>query len=271
MCAMSLVTWSPAIGSEAVWQIAPCTNTAMSVVPAPMSTSTTPSSRSSAVSTATLDASEDNTRSSTCRPQRCTHLLMLAAADCAHTTRCACTSRRTPVMPTGLRMPSCESSSTYSRGIACRIFWSAGIATALAASSTRSRSPQVTSPSRIGTMPGEFLHCTWLPEMEAYTERISQPAISSASSTARWIDCTVDSISTTTPRLRPRDSWEPMPITSIGLPGEYSPTSATTLEVPISRPTISDLSPLRFMFFPASFLPGCPVHWPGRPECPSSA
>ena len=39
-------------------------------------------------------------------------VLMFAAADCAHTTRCACTSRRTPVMPTGLRMPSCESSST---------------------------------------------------------------------------------------------------------------------------------------------------------------
>ena len=65
---------------------------------------------------------------------------MLAAADCAQTTRCACTSSRTPVMPTGLRMPSCESSSTYSRGIACRIFWSAGMATAFAASSTRSRS-----------------------------------------------------------------------------------------------------------------------------------
>ena len=68
-------------------------------------------------------------------------------------------------------------------------------------------------------MPGELRHCTWLPEIEAYTERISQPAISSASSTARWIDCTVDSMSTTTPRLSPRDSCEPMPITSIGLPG----------------------------------------------------
>src|SRR5688572_4822420 len=96
-------------------------------------------------------------------------------------------------------------------------------------------------------MPCELRHWMWLPEIEAYTERISQPAISSASSIARWIDWTVDSISTTTPRLRPRDSCEPMPITSMGLPGEYSPTSATTLEVPMSRPTISDLSPLRFM------------------------
>ena len=120
-------------------------------------------------------------------------------------------------------------------------------------------------------MPGEFLHCTWLPEIEAYTERISQPAISSASSTARWIDCTVDSMSTTTPRFSPRDSCEPMPITSIGLPGEYSPTSATTLEVPMSRPTISDLSPLRFMSFPACFWPGSPAFSPAWPGYPSSA
>jgi hypothetical protein len=68
-----------------VWQIAPCTNTAISVVPAPMSTSTTPSSRSSLVSTAVLDASDEKIRSSTCKPQRCTHLLMFAAADCAQT------------------------------------------------------------------------------------------------------------------------------------------------------------------------------------------
>src|SRR3546814_1145474 len=68
-----------------------------------------------------------------------------------------------------------------------------------------------------------------------------------SSDLARWIDCTVDSISTTTPRLSPRDSCEPIPITSIGLPGEYSPTSATTLEVPMSSPTMSALSPLRFM------------------------
>src|SRR5580658_227296 len=103
-------------------------------------------------------------------------------------------------------------------------------------------------------MPGELRHWVWLPEMLAYTELISQPAIISASCTARWIDCTVDSMSTTTPRLSPRDSCDPMPITSIGLPGEYSPTNATTLEVPISSPTISDLSPLRFMCAPVALL-----------------
>jgi len=47
---------------------------------------------------------------------------------------------RTPVMPTGLRMPSCELSTMYSCAMACRMRWSAGTATALAASSTRSRS-----------------------------------------------------------------------------------------------------------------------------------
>ena len=47
--------------------------------------------------------------------------------------------------------------------------------------------------------------------MPANTERISQPAMSSASSMARWIDCTVDSMLTTTPFLRPREGCTPMP------------------------------------------------------------
>ena len=44
--------------------------------------------------------------------------------------------------------------------------------------------------------------------MPAYTEWISQPAISSASSTARWIDCTVDSMLTTTPFFSPREGCD---------------------------------------------------------------
>jgi hypothetical protein len=59
---------------------------------------------------------------------------------------------------------------------------------------------------------------------------------------ARWIECTVDSMSTTMPLRMPRDTWVPMPITVIGSPGSYSPTIAVTLEVPISRPTTSCLS-----------------------------
>src|ERR1700727_1092160 len=61
--------------------------------------------------------------------------------------------------------------------------------------------------------------------------------MSSASSTARWMDCTVDSMFTTTPFLRPREGWLPMPMTSMAPSAVISPTSASTLEVPISRPT----------------------------------
>src|SRR5690242_6522118 len=54
-------------------------------------------------------------------------------------------------------------------------------------------------------------------------------------------------MSTTTPRLSPCEACEPMPITSTVSPGVYSPTIATTFDVPMSRPTIRDFSPLTFM------------------------
>src|SRR6185369_15432649 len=47
---------------------------------------------------------------------------------------------------------------------------------------------------------------------------------------------------TTTPFFRPRDGCEPTPSTSIPPSAFTSPTSATTLDVPISRPTIKPLS-----------------------------
>src|SRR6185436_7959259 len=65
--------------------------------------------------------------------------------------------------------------------------------------------------------------------------------MSSASSTARWIDCTVDSMFTTTPFFRPRDGCEPTPSTSMPPSGLTSPTSATTFEVPMSSPTMRPL------------------------------
>ena len=146
----------------------------------------------------------DRIRSSTCRPQRCTHLLMLAAADCAHghqvrvhfqahaghadriadaflrivehvflrRSRAGSSGRRESRRPSPLR--------ARGRG--------------------RRRSLRRRGSARCRASCGTAM---WLPEMEAYTERISQPAISSASSTARWIDCTVDSMSTTTPRFMP--------------------------------------------------------------------
>src|SRR5271170_5304829 len=234
--AISLVTWSPAIGMTAVWRIAPPLNTAMSVVPPPTSTMQTPSSFSSSVSTAKLEASCSSTMSSTARPQRCTHLTMFCAALSAPVTMWTLASSRTPDMPMGSRIPSCVS-MMYSWGSTCRIFWSAGIATALAASITRSTSPCTTSLSLMATMPCELRLRTWLPAMPAYTEWISHPAISSASSTARWMDCTVDSMFTTTPFFNPRDGWLPMPMISSAPSDLISPTMATTLLVPMSRPT----------------------------------
>src|SRR5690606_7847631 len=55
---------------------------------------------------------------------------------------------------------------------------------------------------------------------------------------ARWMDCTVDSMFTTTPFFSPRDGCEPIPTISSRPSSRTSPTSATTLEVPMSRPTI---------------------------------
>src|SRR5690242_6841948 len=150
---------------------------------------------------------------------------------------CTLASRRTPDMPIGSRMPSWPSTMN-SCGSTCRIFWSAGIATALAASITCSTSPWLTSLSRTPTTPWELRLRTWLPAMPANTEWISQPAMSSASSTARWIDCTVDSMLTTTPFLSPREGCEPRPSSSIEPSRPTSPTSATTLEVPMSSPTM---------------------------------
>src|SRR6056297_1664921 len=239
--AMSLVTRSPAIGMHAVCAMAPSANTAISVVPAPISTSAMPSSFSSSDSTDSLDASWCRIRSSTCRPHLATHLVTFCTALTAAVTRCTCTSRRTPDMPIGWRMPSVES-MTKPLGSTCRMRWSAGMATARADSSTRSTSDSSTSESRIATAPCEWRELTCVPAMPANTEWISQSAISSASSTARWIDCSVDSISTTMPRFRPLEACEPRPITSTRPSSWTSPTIATILLVPMSRPTTSDLS-----------------------------
>src|SRR6185295_8563115 len=88
-------------------------------------------------------------------------------------------------------------------------------------------------------MPCEFRLRTWLPAIPVITLLISQPAMSSASSIARWIDCTVDSMFTTTPRFSPREGFEPRPMTSSRSSAEISPTIATTFDVPMSRPTIN--------------------------------
>src|SRR5450830_1425825 len=103
---------------------------------------------------------------------------------------------------------------------------------------TRATSVAVTSFSLIATMPLELELRIWLPAIPAYTLRILQSAISSASSSARWIDSTVASMLTTTPFFNPLDSDWPRPITSWRPSCNTSATTATTLEVPMSRPTI---------------------------------
>jgi len=251
---MSLVIWSPAIGITAVWRIAPCVKIAMSVVPPPMSTRHTPRSFSSSDSTAREDASGCRMRSLTSSPQRRTHLTMFCAEDTAPVTMCTLTSSRTPDMPIGSRTSSCPS-MMYSWRSTCRICWSVGMLTARAVSITRSTSIAVTSRSLMATMPVELKLLMWLPAMPVKTEAILQSAISSASSRARWIALTVDSILTTTPFLSPLDSWLPMPSTSSFPSAMTSATRATTFEVPISSPTTSCFVSLA-IFFWSTLYPG---------------
>ena len=207
---MSLVTWSPAIGITAVCRIAPPTKTARSVVPPPMSIRQTPRSFSSSSSTAAAEASGCRTMSRTSMPQRRTHLAMFSTADTAPVTMCTLTSRRTPLMPSGSRTPSWPSMMNSCARM-CRICWSFGIAIAFAVSITRSMSACVTSFSLIATMPLEFRLRMWLPAMPVVTSAMRQSAISSASSSTRWIDAIVASMLTTTPRFRPRDGCVPEP------------------------------------------------------------
>src|SRR5688572_29799827 len=75
------------------------------------------------------------------------------------------------------------------------------------------------------------------PDSDRWTESISTPAISSASSIAFLIESTAASRLTTTPRLMPRDSATPMPTMSRMPSSRHSPTTAQTFEVPTSSPT----------------------------------
>ena len=179
----------------------------MSVVPPPMSTSATPSSFSSSVSTDSLAASCSTTVSATATPARFTHATMFCVELWLPVMMCTLTSRRAPVIPTGAPMPSC-SSTTKSCGSTCRISRPVGSDTAFAASIARRTSSRVIS---------RFLPATAItprllnplmcgPDSARWTESISTPAISSASSIAFLIESTAASRLTTTPRRMPRDS-----------------------------------------------------------------
>ena len=153
--AMSLVRWLPPSGITLVCWMAPPEKIARSVVPPPMSTSATPSSFSSSASTASAEASGSSTMSATCSPVRPQHLTMFWALLTAAVTMCTFASRRTPLIPSGSRMPSC-SSMMYSCVRTWRISRSCGMLMARAASRTRSRSPCFTSLSFTATTPCEL-------------------------------------------------------------------------------------------------------------------
>src|ERR1700679_3910316 len=99
--ARSFVKWSPPIGNTAVCATLPSKNTTSSVELAPISTTQTPSSRSSAESTASAAASPSNTVSTTSSPARFAQVTTLCAADPEHVDRCKQTSSRFPTIPTG--------------------------------------------------------------------------------------------------------------------------------------------------------------------------
>src|SRR3954471_7295772 len=113
--------------------------------------------------------------------------------------------------------------------------------TARAVSIARSTSSALTSRSLIATIPVELKLRMWLPAMPTNAELILQSAISSASSSARWIAATVASMFTTTPFFRPFDSWPPMPRISSEPSARSSATRQATLEVPMSSATIRSL------------------------------
>src|SRR5918996_4575957 len=135
----------------------------------------------------------------------------------------------------------------------CRICWSVGMLTARAVSRARSTSSVLTSRSFTATMPVELKLRMWLPAIPTNAEAILQSAMSSASSSARWIAATVASMVTTTPFFRPLDSWLPMPSMARVPSGSTSPTRHATLEVPMSRAT------MRFLFSLAISLLAAPV------------
>src|SRR5580765_864510 len=220
--------------------MAPWVKMAMSVVPPPTSSRQTPRSFSSSDSTARDEASGCRMRSFTSSPQRRTHFTMFCAADTAPVTMCTLTSRRTPDMPIGSRTSSWPSMMNSWRRT-CRICWSVGMLTARAVSIARSTSSALTSRSLIATIPVELKLRMWLPAMPTNAELILQSAISSASSSARWIAATVASMFTTTPFFRPFDSWPPMPRISSEPSARSSATRHATLEVPMSSATMRSL------------------------------
>src|ERR1700737_2176514 len=111
----------------------------------------------------------------------------------------------------------------------------------------------VSSFSLIATIPLELRLLMWLPAMPVKTSVIAQSAISSASSSTRWIEAMVASMLTTTPFFSPREGCVPRPMMFSFFSGVISATMATIFDVPMSSPTIRFFASLTMRLSPCVF------------------
>jgi hypothetical protein len=169
----------PPKGITAVWRMMWSLKMAMSVVPPPMSTRTTPASFSSGLSTASALARGSRISSVTSSPARATHLLMLRAAVTCPVMMWKLASRRTPLMPMGSLMP-CSLSTMYSWGSTWMISSPGTMASLYMSSISWSMSLWRISCSRLWRviMPRWCMLRMCCPAMPTFTVVISTPALS---------------------------------------------------------------------------------------------
>src|SRR6266545_2697091 len=236
--ATSLVTLLPPTGSTEVWRAEPSANRARSIVPAPMSATATPRSRSVSEATVSDEARALATSSSILTPAATTHLVRFWTAVAEAVTMWTSTPSRIALMPSGSLTPS-WSSTLKSRGRTWRTSRFDGIWIARATSVARFTSSRVTSRSwpLTATVPGEFWLSTCWPPTATNARSIFMPDRRSACSTAWAIEWTVWSMLTTTPFLRPVAGTVPLPMIVRPPSRRTSPMSAQTLLVPTSIPT----------------------------------
>ncbi len=105
----SSVIISPPKGITAVWHIIPSLKIAISVVPPPISTKTTPASFSSSLSTASAEAKGSSISASTSKPAFLTHLTIFRAAVVWQVIIWKFASNETPSIPLGCLIPGSPS------------------------------------------------------------------------------------------------------------------------------------------------------------------
>ncbi len=227
--ARSLVIWSPPTGTEARRCSLPSWKKAISVVPPPISTRNTPSSFSSAERATSAAASGCSTMPVTLIPARLTQRVRLRREVMGLVTIMASTSRRTPSMPAGSRIPSYPS-TTNSRGITSTISRSRGRAITRAACITRSISSSLISRSSdcTATTPRLLISSVFSPGRPTQAESILKPHIRSASAAAKAMASMVSSRSTMIPFFIPSEGDSPRPIMLTVPSGRGSPTITRT-------------------------------------------